>query len=151
MKKIFILILLIPCVSIADTKFDRVLIESNIIDKNYNVLDHRKLTEVYRLASNNMGEMLPMKIDNITTVLGANMNKLGIYYTYQIDGVETKNDVNNILLKNGYEENYINYLCSLDYTRSEFFKRDKKFSINSIIVNSKNQVIYSFKKPIWTC
>ena len=98
-----------------------------------------------------MGEMLPMKIDNITTVLGANMNKLGIYYTYQIDGVETKNDVNNILLKIGYEENYINYLCSLDYTRSEFFKRDKKFSINSIIVNSKNQVIYSFKKPIWTC
>ncbi|WP_303275519.1 hypothetical protein [Acinetobacter soli] len=151
MKKIYALLLVIPSLCYGETKFDRSLMQLGIIDKNYNMLDERKLTNLLREASNNLGEMMPVRVDNVTTALSANFNKFGLYYVYQIDGVETESDVKSKLLDYDYEKNYDTYFCSLEYSKSEFFKRNKNFYVNLTLVNSHNRVIYKYKKPIWTC
>lgn len=152
MKKLAILLVLIfSSASQAETSFDRLLIENGVIDKQYNVINEPLLAEAFRITTNRMAEMLPLKVDNVTTATNVLLTRFGLFYTYRIDGIETRSDVENILISNGYDVEYKNYLCSLEFSKSEFFKKIKNYSTNITILNSKSQVIYTLRIPISSC
>lgn len=135
----------------ADTQLDKILMENKIIDKNYKVLNSKFFDDSLRIANNNIAPMLPVRVDNITTLLTSNLNRFGLYMVYQFDDIETKEEAILFDKQSNLRENYKNYICSLDYTKSEVFRRNALMKVNMSAVNSKNEVIFNYSFPFSEC
>jgi hypothetical protein len=151
MKIYGLLLLLLPSLAFSESNFDKNLKDKGIVDSSYKIINQKAFDELMRLATAHIAPMLPARIDSVTTALGMNLNKFGVYAIYQIDDIETKDEARNLMENQGLNENYKNYMCSLDYSQSLVFRNNGNMSANVTLVNSKNQVLYNFKVPFRDC
>lgn len=151
MKLWILIITIIPGFTFAESKLDSDLLSIGVVDNNYKIINFKAFDELFRLGTEQIAPMFPLRIDSVTTAKSMIMNRFGIYSLYQIDNIETKEEAKYLMENQNFAENYKSYMCSLDYSQSMTFKANGNMAANMSLVNSKNQVLYNLKVPFKEC
>lgn len=151
MKIYGLILFLLPSFAFSESTFDKQLKEIGVVDDAYKIINQKAFDELMRLATEQVAPMLPARIDSVTSALSMNLNRFGIYSTYQVDGIETKDQAKYLMESQGLAENYKNYMCSLEYSQSFVFRNNGNMSANMTLVNNKNQILYQLKVPFSDC
>lgn len=151
MKLLVLITAIIPSFAFAESKLDSDLLSIGVVDSNYKIINYKAFDELFRLSTEQIAPMFPLRVDSVTTVRSTILNRLGVYSLYQIDNIETKEEAKYFMEDQGFAEDYKNYMCSLDYSQSITFKKNGNMSSNMSLINSKNQVLYNLKVPFREC
>src|SRR5690606_36080099 len=103
-----------------------------------------------RSASSNVASMLPSKIDAYTTVMSLQLSRFGFYSSYYYDEIETQKDAEYLMYGMGLAQKYKNYMCSLELSKSETFKRLNS-TISMSVLNTQHEVIYQTRFRLSNC
>lgn len=149
-KSILFLVSLFSTGVFAETEFDSVLIKQGIVDSQYRIVDYKTFDETMRAASSNVASMLPSRIDADTTVMSLQLSRFGFYSSYRYDEIETQKDAEYLMHNFGLAQKYKNYMCSMELSKSEVFKRLNS-TISMSVLNSQHEVIYRTKFKLSDC
>ena len=149
--KILLLLLLGYSAAVfAESKFDRSLINANIVNENYEIIDMDGFNELTRQITNEVAVTLPRKIDIDTELLSMMVSKSLIVQTYALKGVEIKEDLLEKVELKKFNQFVKNYTCSSGLGPSRVFKvNGAHFSMK--IINSNFLELYSYTFPLKTC
>lgn len=94
----------------AELDFDEKLLEAEVVDNNYKIINTDSFDEVMRLITNNVNSYAPFKIGNNKTFDSGLFTRFGIFMNYTVNGL-SKNDseadrLKAVLLKNLCEEEF---------------------------------------------
>lgn len=139
MNKVLIyLSLFIPSIALAELPIDAEFRTSGIVDKNFKIIDMQKYKEIWRTTSNELGEMMPMQLDENTRVLSLIINKDLYSMTMQVNY-----DGDNLRIDQRYLDTAKNNFCSTPYGMSEVIRKNGGMTINVIMMNNNYKIIYN--------
>ena len=149
--KILLLLLLgYSTVVFSESKFDRSLINANIVNEKYEIIDIDDFNEITRQITNEVVSTLPRKVDIDTELLTMVVSRPLIAQTYALRGVETKKDLSEKVDLEKFSQLIKNYACSSAIGVSQVYRvNGTQFSMK--IINSDFLELYSYTFPLKTC
>lgn len=145
-------VLLIGCSTIvcAESKFDRSLINANIVNEEYQIIDIEGFNEITRQITNEVVSTLPRKIDMDTELLTMVVSRPLIAQTYALRGIETKEDLSEKIDAEKFSQLIKNYACSSAIGVSQVYRVNGTY-FSMKIINSNFLELYSYIFPLTTC
>ena len=149
--KILLLLLLgYSTAVLAESKFDRSLLNANIVNEKYEIIDIDGFNEISRQITNEVVSTLPRKVDIDTELLTMVISRYLIAQTYALRGVETKKDLSEKVDLEKFSQLIKNYACSSAIGVSQVYRvNGTQFSMK--IINSDFLELYSYTFPLKTC
>lgn len=149
--KILLLLLLgYSTVVFSESKFDRSLINANIVNEKYEIIDIGSFNELTRQITNEVVSTLPRKVDIDTELLTMVVSRPLIAQTYALRGVETKKDLIEKVDLEKFSQLIKNYACSSAIGVSQVYRvNGTQFSMK--LINSNFLELYSYTFPLRTC
>ena len=149
-KALSILLLIFPTAVFAESKFDRSLINANIVNEKYEIIDIDGFNEISRQITNEVVSTLPRKVDIDTELLTMVVSRPLIAQTYALRGVETNKDLTEKMDLEKFSQLIKNYACSSAIGISQVYRvNGTQFSMK--IINSDFLELYSYVFPLKTC
>lgn len=149
-KVLLLLLLGYSTVVLAESKFDRSLINANIVNEKYQIIDTDGFNELTRQITNEVVSTLPRKVDIDTELLTMVVSRPLIAQTYALRGVETKKDLSEKVDLEKFSQLIRNYACSSAIGTSQVYRvNGTHFSFK--VINSDFMELYSYTFPLRTC
>ena len=149
--KILLLLLLgYSTVVFAESKFDRSLLNANIVNEKYEIIDIDGFNEISRQITNEVVSTLPRKVDADTELLTMVLSRPLISQTYALRDIETKKDLLEKIDLEKFSQLIRNYACSSAIGTSQVYRvNGTHFSFK--VINSDFMELYSYTFPLRTC
>lgn len=134
----------------AESQFDRSLINANIINEKYEIIDIDGFNEITRQITNEVVSTLPRKVDIDTELLTMLVSRPLIAQTYALREVETKKDLSEKVDLEKFSHLIKNYACSSAIGVSQVYRvNGTQFSMK--LISSNFLELYSYTFPLKTC
>lgn len=134
----------------AESKFDRSLINANIVNEKYEIIDIDGFNKITRQVTNEVVSTLPRKVDIDTELLTMVVSKPLIAQTYALRGVETKKDLSEKVDLEKFNQLIKNYACSSAIGVSQVYRvNGTQFSMK--VISSNFLELYSYTFPLKIC
>lgn len=134
----------------AESEFDRSLVNANIVNEKYEIIDIDRFNEITRQITNEVVSILPRKVDIDTELLTMVLSRPLIAQTYALRGVETKKDLSEKVDLEKFSKLIKNYACSSPIGVSQVYRvNGTQFSMK--VISSNFLELYSYTFPLKTC
>lgn len=145
--KLVLVSLLVSTSIYAENSYDQKYYDAGAINSKFEIINYNSYLNVTRMINNEFAKRLPVQADYQTTYTMVKLSSNGLRISLELDGINTKEDLEQSLDEALFVETIKNRICGqLPILQSNFFKKTTKGDVvyeinNSVLKNLKNYTV----------